>query len=65
MVSLNELCDLTAGLGTTTTVLRQACALPRTPVDSIPLPTPHAEFPFDSSWEALFTGTDLLDEPVE
>ena len=62
MVSLNELCVLTAGSSTTTAALRQACALPRAPVDWSPLPIPHAEYPFDSAWEALFTGTDLLDE---
>ena len=57
MVSLNELCNITAGLSTTTDALRQACALPRTPSDMAPLPEPDGECSFDSSWEALFTGT--------
>ncbi len=63
MVTLNELCSLTAGLSTTTPSLREACSVPRSPVDMVPLPDPHQGFSFDSSWEALFTGTDLVDNP--
>jgi hypothetical protein len=63
MVSLNELCDRVAGLATTTAAVRQVCALPRSPADARPLPEPHAEFPFDSAWEALFAGADLAEMP--
>ncbi|MBI4984928.1 MAG: hypothetical protein HZC24_06175 [Rhodocyclales bacterium] len=63
MITLNELCDLTAKSGTTTADLRQACAQPRSAADMRPLPEPHEEFPFDSAWEALFTGTSLPEEP--
>lgn len=62
MITLDGLCNLTAGLSTTTEPLRRACALPRSLADKKPLPVPRAEFPFDSSWEAIFKGTDVVDE---
>lgn len=65
MVSLNELCKNTARLSTATAALRHACALPRSPADMCPLPEPHAELPFDSSWETLFSGTDRVGKPDE
>lgn len=65
MVTLDELCILTAGSSISTAPLRQTCAQPRSPVDMSPLPVPHAAFAFDSSWEALFTGTDVLAKPDE
>ncbi|GEM_PF-2820501 len=58
MITLNELCKLASNSNATTVSLGHACALPRSPVDMRPLPEPHCEFAFDSSWEALFTGTD-------
>ena len=62
MLTLDGLCSLTAGLGTTTAPLRQACALSRSQADARPLPMPRTEFPFDSSWEAIFTGIDVANE---
>lgn len=59
MVSLSELCNLAGPLDTTNSSLRQACALPRSPVDMNPLPEPHLGVSFDSSWEALLAGTDV------
>ena len=54
MLSLNELCSQADHLNPS---LSQACALPRAPSDMAPLPEPHADVSFDSSWEALFEGT--------
>lgn len=54
MVSLNELCGLADPLNSS---LQQACALPRSPADMAPLPEPHTDIAFDSSWEALLAGT--------
>ena len=65
MITFNELCNQTAGLHTTSASLRQACALPRSPVDMAPLPEPHREYSFDSAWEALFAGTDVVDQQGE
>jgi hypothetical protein len=59
MVSLNELCDLP---DPPNSLLRQACALPRTPSDMNPLPEPHLDALFDSSWEALLMGTSLMEK---
>jgi len=59
MISLNELCDLAGPLDTTNAPLRQACASPRSPVDMDPLPEPHLDVAFDSSWDVLLTGTDV------
>lgn len=59
MVSLNELCDLADPLNSS---LRQACALPRSPADMAPLPEPHTDVAFDSSWEALLTGTPAISD---
>jgi hypothetical protein len=64
MVTLHELCSLTAELNTTSPSLREACSGPRSPVDMTPLPEPHRAFAFDSSWEALFAGTELMDKPL-
>jgi hypothetical protein len=61
MVSLNDLCNLTNPLDPRTASLRQACALPRSSADMRPLPEPHAEVAFDSSWEALFAGSDAME----
>jgi hypothetical protein len=55
MVSLNELCTRTTD--SLNPSLRQACALPRAPADMAPLPEPHADIAFDSSWEALLEGS--------
>lgn len=60
MVSLNELCDLAAPLNSS---LQQACALPRSPADMAPLPEPHTDVAFDSSWEALLVGTPAVTKP--
>lgn len=57
MVTLNQLCDLTAQSGRGDVSLASACALPRSAADMRPLPVPHAEFPFDSCWETLLSGT--------
>ena len=63
MITLDGLCNISAGASSTTTApLRQACSLPRTLADKEALPVPHSEFGFDSSWEALFTGTDMADD---
>lgn len=64
MVTLNELCNDTAGLSKASAALRQACTLPRTPADMQPLPEPNAEAPFDSSWESLQPYADTADKPV-
>jgi hypothetical protein len=56
MVTLNELCNSTSVFGSSTDPLREACALPRSPEDMKPLPLPHAEEAFDSSWETLLAG---------
>lgn len=64
MITLDGLCDLTAGLSTTSEPLRQACARPRSPADTCFLPEPGAEFFFDSSWEAISTGTDVVGKSV-
>jgi len=63
MLTLDNLCNLAAGSTMTSAPLRQACALPRSVADKRPLPVPGAEFAFDSSWEALYTGTDVAGEP--
>jgi hypothetical protein len=65
MVTLDQLCSLSENLGTTTDSLRCACASPRSPVDMSPLPEPHEEFAFDSSWEALFAGTEVATHLTE
>lgn len=57
MVSLNELCDRADPLNPS---LQQACALPRSPADMAPLPEPHTDVAFDSSWEALLAGTPAI-----
>jgi hypothetical protein len=62
MVSLNELCDSAAPLNTS---LRQACALPRSPADMTPLPEPHTDIAFDSSWEALLVDTASVGKPAD
>jgi len=56
MVTLNELCNENSVFGSSTDPLREACALPRSPEDMKPLPLPHAEEAFDSSWESLLSG---------
>lgn len=58
MISLNELCNLADPLDTSNANLRQACSLPRAPVDMSPLPEPHRDAAFDSAWEALLSGND-------
>lgn len=63
MVTLNELCNDMAGMSTANAALQQACALPRSPVDMRPLPEPHAEAPFDSSWETLLVNIDTAKKP--
>lgn len=59
MVTLNQLCDASALTGSADVSLLSACALPRTPADMAPLPVPHAEYPFDSCWETLFSADGL------
>lgn len=61
MISLDELCTRGDPLTTTSDSLHQACALPRTPADMAPLPEPRMEVAFDSSWEALLTGNDAIE----
>ena len=65
MLTLDGLCHIAAGSTLTSDPLRQACALPRSSADTAPLPLPGAEYAFDSSWEALFTGTDAASEAEE
>jgi hypothetical protein len=65
MITLNELCNRTAGSQTTSDSLRHACALPRSPVDMAPLPEPHRESSFDSAWEALLSGTNVAAQEGE
>ncbi|HEY6896661.1 MAG TPA: hypothetical protein VI279_05315 [Rhodocyclaceae bacterium] len=62
MVTLDQLCSLSEHLDGATDSLRCACAAPRSPVDLRPLPEPHGEFAFDSSWEALFSGTGVAEQ---
>lgn len=62
MVSLNELCDRADPLNTS---LRQACAWPRSPADMTPLPEPHTDIAFDSSWEALLVGASPVGKPAD
>ena len=62
MVTLNDLCNSALESGTATELLHQACALPRTPCDMQPLPEPHIELSFDSSWETLLAGVDMPDK---
>jgi len=61
MVSLNELCTIADPLQTATESLHRACASPRTPADMNPLPDPHLDVSFDSSWEALLAGTGAVE----
>ena len=61
MITFDSLCRLAAGQSASSVLLRQACTLPRSPADQMPLPLPGAEFAFDSSWEAIFAGTDMVD----
>lgn len=61
MISLNELCLFGDPLTTSSDALHQACALPRSPADMTPLPEPHMEIGFDSSWEALLSGNDAVE----
>lgn len=65
MVTFNELCNASAELGKTSGPLHEACALPRSPADMCPLPKPHAEVAFDSSWDALLTGSDGGAQPED
>lgn len=60
MVSFNELCTLGDPLNTSSALLHEACAQPRTASDMAPLPEPHMEAPFDSAWEALLSGNDAV-----
>lgn len=53
MNTLNELCAIAERTGSASFPLRQACALPRSAADQRPLPVPHSEAAFDSSWEAV------------
>lgn len=63
MFTFNELCAAAAGSPAANDVLRQACALPRSAADLKPLPEPHAETNFDSSWEVLLANTDTVAKP--
>ncbi len=58
MPTLQELCYIVenSGPGAVPLPLMQACALPRSSVDLVPLPEPHSEAFFDSSWEVLMAG---------
>ncbi len=64
MLTLNDLCNSALAAGTATESLRHACSLPRSGSDMSPLPEPHAESAFDSSWENLLAGVDLEDQPA-
>ena len=57
MKTLNDLCK-SIPADDASESLRQACALPRVPADMQPLPDPHAEAAFDSSWETLQAAAD-------
>lgn len=63
MVTFNELCAASAESLSANDALRQACALPRSAIDMKPLPEPHAESGFDSSWEALLANADRVGKP--
>lgn len=63
MITFNELCAATAESSVANDALRQACALPRSASDMKPLPEPHAESGFDSSWEALLANVDKVVKP--
>lgn len=65
MPSLNELCALLENRGDGTSPLLQACALPRSAADSAPLPEPHGEAAFDSSWEALLSAASAANLPAD
>lgn len=55
MPTLQQLCTIVeqSEPGATPSPLLQACAMPRSSVDLTPLPEPHGEAPFDSSWDML------------
>lgn len=63
MITFNELCATTVESSAANDALRQACALPRSAGDMKPLPEPHAESGFDSSWEALLANVDQVVKP--
>lgn len=64
MVTFNELCAATLGSSPQQDdVLQRACALPRSAADMQPLPEPHAESSFDSSWEVLLAHADMTAKP--
>lgn len=60
MITFSELCAVSVESLATNDALRQACALPRSATDMKPLPEPHAESGFDSSWEALLAHTYMV-----
>jgi hypothetical protein len=53
MTNLGEICRIIESSGSGTSLLRQACALPRSDADLLPLPDPHSEAAFDSAWDVL------------
>lgn len=55
MNSLNQLCSIAGLAGGSNSPLNQACLMPRSSSDLQPLPDPHFETPFDSSWEVLLS----------
>lgn len=57
MYTLNDICHIANLSENGSAPLRHACASPRSAADMAPLPAPHAESAFDSSWEALLAGT--------
>jgi hypothetical protein len=61
MISFDELCRLGDPLNTSSESLHQACSQPREAADMNPLPDPHMEIAFDSSWEALLSGNDAVE----
>jgi hypothetical protein len=63
MITFNELCAASAESPAANDALRQACALPRSASDMKPLPEPHAESGFDSSWEALLANVEGVANP--
>lgn len=53
MTTFNDLCTSFEHSGNESPLLRNACSRPRSAVDLRPLPEPHGEASFDSSWDAL------------
>lgn len=62
-MSLDQICNLSDRLDAASPALRQACSRPRSTADLSPLPEPHLDGAFDSSWQALL-GDDGPPDPA-